>query len=148
MNNCSFSSIAQVNCIIMLNENKFLRPCVTFSLTNCTKYGNSWCNPGSCLRLENAAERNDSVDSSKTAPQTFSKYNWSSLESMCLTRGLTVALSVLPRAATELLVVEPLEAVSERDSAGVGFWGMAGWTPSIASQWAVISRRDVAQPYC
>jgi len=66
---------------------------------------------------------------------------------MCLTRGLTAAESPDPRAATEWLVVLPLAVVSERDSVGVGFCGMAGWTPSMASQWAVKSISPPAQLY-
>lgn len=126
MNKCSFSNTAHVNCIIIVKVNRFLSPCVTFSLTNWTKYGSNWWSPGSCLKLEKAAARRDSLCSLRTASQTFSKYSWSSFERMCLTRGLTVAESAPPKAATELLVVEPFAVVSERDSEGVGFCGMAG----------------------
>jgi len=73
INKCSFSNTAHVNCIIIPKVNRFFSPCVTFSLTNWTKYGSNWCNPGSCRKLANAADRKDSLCSLRTASQTFSK---------------------------------------------------------------------------
>lgn len=47
--------------------------------------------------------------------------------------------------AARVDVEAPLGVVSERRaaSAWVGFWGMAGWTPSMASQWAIPARQHV-----
>jgi len=46
-------------------------------------------------------------------------------------------LSFPARALRAGLAPGPLGRSSwERESAVVGFWGMEGWTPSMASQWA------------
>lgn len=60
----------------------------------------------------------------------------------CLTAGRKATLSLPARAATAGLAPGPLGRRSlEEVSAVVGFWGMEGWTPSIASQWAARRRK-------
>lgn len=62
----------------------------------------------------------------------------SSLETTCLTRGLKETLSFPAKAASAGFAPGPLGTNSEaRASAVVGFWGIEGWTPSMASQCAV-----------
>lgn len=55
----------------------------------------------------------------------------------CLTCGLKDTLSFPARAARAGFAPGPLGTSSwERASAVVGFWGIVGWTPSMASQCA------------
>lgn len=63
----------------------------------------------------------------------------SSFERMCLTCGLKAASEEPVSADKAGLALEPLgmKAVG-RESGAVGFWGMEGWTPSTASQCAVV----------
>lgn len=63
----------------------------------------------------------------------------SSLERMCLTWGLKPAWSDPVRAERAGFALAPLGRREVDGSVRVvdGFWGIEGWTPSIASQWAV-----------
>ncbi|MBE3044748.1 hypothetical protein IMZ48_19745 [Candidatus Bathyarchaeota archaeon] len=55
----------------------------------------------------------------------------------CLTAGRCATLSLPARAASAGLAPAPLGRSSlERESDWIGFCGMAGWTPSMPSQWA------------
>lgn len=135
--NLSFLVSASVTFIICVRTNRSLRLCVTFSATNCTKYGTSWCKPGSSFRLARPAVRYSSCVSSSTDAQTFSKYSCSSFDNMCLTCGFVAVLSMPLMAASAELAFGPLGRSSRlRESFKVGFWGMVGWTPSTASQCA------------
>lgn len=62
----------------------------------------------------------------------------SSLERMCLTWGLKPAWSEPVSADKAGFALEPLGSKEVEGSVRVveGFWGMEGWTPSIASQCA------------
>lgn len=125
--NLSFLVSASVTFIICVRTNRSLRLCVTFSATNCTKYGTSWCKPGSSFRLARPAVRYSSCVSSRTDAQTFSKYSCSSFDNMCLTCGFVAVLSIPLIAASAELVFGPLGRSSRlRESFKVGFWGMVG----------------------
>jgi len=117
---------------------------VTFSETNCTKYGTSWCRPGSDRTLSRADFRRMTTSwsgsSSRIAPRILSKNNMSSFETTCLTNGLNETLSLPARAAKLGFAPGPLGTNSfARASAVVGFCGIDGWTPSTASQCAAES---------
>ncbi len=116
--------------------------CVTWLATKLTKYGTSWCRPGSDRTDSSAASRSRPTSSSglssRMAAWILSKYSASSLLMMCLTAGLNDTLSLPASAASAALAPGPLGSSSWlRDSAVVGFCGIDGCTPSMASQCAV-----------